>query len=453
VFGGEIRYNTSTVGGGGATSARLSGVRIEGNSTSGNGGGVKWELKDGITNCVIVGNVAKVGGGIASVTHAYNCVISNNVAVDGGGVADSTVYRCDIVHNLARALVADDKVRGGGCYGTSSTHYYSSCVIYDSLVAGNACALELSTADRSGGAGERTWFRGCTIRDNFARIGASINWGMAEDCIITNNISPLFSYHVRGTTSLKRCVISDSILVSPGALTDCTVKNYDGTWELPAGKNVYTNGTFVNETVNETYRLFVNNLGGIFALTNCLIHGNKAYSIFTKDKAGVPVNVVNCTIVDNTNACMFAVFKTNVIDSTALNLKNTIICRNKQVSNPQKDWNFHPQYGSAAEGNIYIENCMIGPGGTGAENARDCTGLISSNDPKFQEHRDMKHPYALRRTSEAIGKGTVEDWMVDAYDIRHSENEGKYLRLRDGKVDLGCYQCWLDPIGTVFSVR
>jgi hypothetical protein len=26
-------------------------------------------------------------------------------------------------------------------------------------------------------------------------------------------------------------------------------------------------------------------------------------------------------------------------------------------------------------------------------------------------------------------------------------------RLRDGKVDIGCYQCWLDPIGTVFSVR
>jgi hypothetical protein len=26
-------------------------------------------------------------------------------------------------------------------------------------------------------------------------------------------------------------------------------------------------------------------------------------------------------------------------------------------------------------------------------------------------------------------------------------------RLRDGKVDIGCYQCWLDPVGMVFSVK
>ena len=26
-------------------------------------------------------------------------------------------------------------------------------------------------------------------------------------------------------------------------------------------------------------------------------------------------------------------------------------------------------------------------------------------------------------------------------------------RLRDGKVDIGCYQCWLDPVGLWFSIR
>jgi hypothetical protein len=26
-------------------------------------------------------------------------------------------------------------------------------------------------------------------------------------------------------------------------------------------------------------------------------------------------------------------------------------------------------------------------------------------------------------------------------------------RLRDGKVDVGCYQCWLNPVGAVFSIR
>ena len=39
--------------------------------------------------------------------------------------------------------------------------------------------------------------------------------------------------------------------------------------------------------------------------------------------------------------------------------------------------------------------------------------------------------------------------MMDATDIR---GEG-FPRLRDGTVDIGCYQCWLDPVGTVFIIR
>jgi hypothetical protein len=43
--------------------------------------------------------------------------------------------------------------------------------------------------------------------------------------------------------------------------------------------------------------------------------------------------------------------------------------------------------------------------------------------------------------------------MASAYDIRYLEDGGRYLRIRDGKVDLGCYQCWLDPVGLSVSVR
>jgi hypothetical protein len=30
---------------------------------------------------------------------------------------------------------------------------------------------------------------------------------------------------------------------------------------------------------------------------------------------------------------------------------------------------------------------------------------------------------------------------------------GKYLRIRDGKVDIGCYQCWLDPAGMKIVIK
>ena len=43
-----------------------------------------------------------------------------------------------------------------------------------------------------------------------------------------------------------------------------------------------------------------------------------------------------------------------------------------------------------------------------------------------------------------------QDWMVDACDIRRDD---RYARLRDGKVDIGCYQCWLEPAGTLLLLR
>ena len=58
--------------------------------------------------------------------------------------------------------------------------------------------------------------------------------------------------------------------------------------------------------------------------------------------------------------------------------------------------------------------------------------------------------YALRYSSPARGKGLVQDWMTDALDIRQ---DPACPRLRDGKVDIGCYQCWLDPVGLWFSIR
>ena len=53
----------------------------------------------------------------------------------------------------------------------------------------------------------------------------------------------------------------------------------------------------------------------------------------------------------------------------------------------------------------------------------------------------------MKQKSPLVGKGLVLDWMADATDFAGNP------RLRDGKVDIGCYQCWLDPVGIVFSLR
>ena len=73
--------------------------------------------------------------------------------------------------------------------------------------------------------------------------------------------------------------------------------------------------------------------------------------------------------------------------------------------------------------------------------------------PGFAGAKDPAHPYALRTSSGLLGLARVADWMEDAYDIRGEADDGKYRRLRDGKADLGCYQCWYDFIGTRVFIR
>ena len=57
------------------------------------------------------------------------------------------------------------------------------------------------------------------------------------------------------------------------------------------------------------------------------------------------------------------------------------------------------------------------------------------------------NPYSLKRSSPLRGWGIVLDWMADGTDMVGNP------RLRDGAVDVGCYQCWLDPVSAVFSIR
>ncbi len=41
----------------------------------------------------------------------------------------------------------------------------------------------------------------------------------------------------------------------------------------------------------------------------------------------------------------------------------------------------------------------------------------------------------------------VEARMADGTDLAGNP------RLRDGKADIGCYQCWIMPVGSALSIR
>ena len=83
----------------------------------------------------------------------------------------------------------------------------------------------------------------------------------------------------------------------------------------------------------------------------------------------------------------------------------------------------------------------------GLDGPMDKCGTDIGADPKFS--LKGAHPYEPKFSSPLVGLGVVEPWMSDATDIR---GEG-FARLREGKVDIGCYQCWLNPAGTLLSIR
>ena len=62
---------------------------------------------------------------------------------------------------------------------------------------------------------------------------------------------------------------------------------------------------------------------------------------------------------------------------------------------------------------------------------------------------DPENPFALSRKSTLRKKGAYADWMATATDIRGAG----YARTRDGKVDIGCYECLIPDPGFLLLFR
>jgi hypothetical protein len=66
--------------------------------------------------------------------------------------------------------------------------------------------------------------------------------------------------------------------------------------------------------------------------------------------------------------------------------------------------------------------------------------------PRFVGEGEV--PYEPKYSSLLRGWGLLLDWMTeDATDLAGNP------RVREGKVDIGCYQCWLKLKGTHMIVR
>ena len=429
VCGGAVSNNVSGASAGGLYQCSVTGCVVLANHAASSGGGTYDCV---LSNCLVACNVAtSYGGGCYGSARdksviGEGCVISNNTCgAGGGGAYQSTISDSRVCMNFMDGSDATKYSCGGGV---------NNCTVTRSTIDGNAVVLGKAETNTLGGGSYNSDLTNCLVCNNYVdALGGGIATGTAYGCIISNNVCSGAggSNGVRNPTWMANCEIyEDTVDTQQGPVLNCRILNYTNGNVIAEGANVYTNGYIAGAPqLVKSYGWF----------TNCLFAGNHVTTLISHTKAQHSV-FSNCTFADNwyKNATSGFLGPTNT-----LTLINCIFARNKNQSGTV-DLNFNPSYGYMA-----LTNCVIGSFDSSVTLVYPMSNIITNNNPRFVDD-GSRDSYALKRSSPAREKGLVQDWMTGALDIRNDES---YPRLRDGKVDIGCYECWLDPAGTQMIIR
>ena len=428
VYGSVLCGNTAA-NGGGFCGGTLCDSSVVSNRVTGAGGGGYTGTS---TNCLVACNFSSgTSGGLYSGTHT-GAVVSNNLGrCNGGGAYGATFYDSWIGFNICSnwSTASDDRTYGGGLNGGSA----SNCV-----VVGNAIPNCPNTY-RQGAGGYNTAFTDCLIANNFVYggAGAAINSGSAVRCVISNNVGSTGADCVRQLKApyLVDCDVYEGTLDVQGPMVNCRVMNYTNGNVLAVGDNVVACGHYKGSDYLTANRLFA---------TNCLFANNRVNTLFRPAKA--PFELVNCTVAGNHASATFFDEK----DTSPAQAVNTLFCGNFQLNSDQpRDFWYSTDSEKYTNQAIVVTNCLISTYRTTTP-LSDEYGTVTNNNARF-DTTNPEHPYSLRHASPARGRGLAMDWMTDATDVRRS---AEFPRLSEnGKVDIGCYQCWLPPVGALLLVR
>ena len=476
-----ITDNTASQNGGGGNTGSYTNCVISGNSAASEGGGLYTFSK--AVDCRIYGNTAADGGGCAG-TNAYyiGCTISNNVAtgthggggykgtytncliacnsllststrsVTGGGLCSGVAVGCTIVSNCVGTLSneANSSAYGGGA---ASSEVIDSIVGYNQTTGGvenaNGGGLYSGSASNclivgnaawgarqnQGGGAQGSALTNCIVRNNLASIGTGLNYGSVYGCLFSNNVSmtSAAANTLRRPSSVENSEVVGTCMMACWA-SNCRFVNFTNGAYLAEGENIHVSG-YIPGVTSPTM------LSTGVSLTNCLFANNicGSGSILFAGSATKGVDLVNCTIADN--VLNYTCYGTT--NGTPGVMENCIFVGNKASDGTSRNL-WYP----AAHNGLWLSNCLIGSGRASSAPVFE-VGTITNDNARFVKD-GSRDAYALKRSSPAIGKGLVQDWMTDALDVRL---DPAFPRLKDGLVDIGCYQCWLDPIGFTFSVR
>lgn len=497
--------------------ARFIDCRFENNSSQKDGGAIVCNASGAdpvnggkgsrFDHCVFVGNHSLTNGGAISedlgttdgALLITDCVFSNNQAtVNGGAVFGGMISNCTFVGNVcdpsgsgnsAGAAVYARARLESGIYGSSfvSNHFgkatgtdwgaavygATSNLVKQCLFHGNYVTNKVASAILAGvGATARLRVEGCSFSANYVVGGGVAAWA---DC--TN------------TTFTGNEVLSAAGVLSQGRAFDSKFlgnRKYDTFWGLsystfggipeansPAGDlrmSTAVNcemdlGCIYDSVVVNCYIHSLTNRGAYCAFyghnvaTNCLIANCSPGDpdqrglfyrwgvIGTSHVSGS--DYVNCTFAENTYSTLV---KHTQESGIATPFKNCLFYNNRSCDGTLMDVRYWVKDGTSS--GVSLSNCVYGAvsSGNGSQTWADLGGnrLLEAAKVKVAGDRAETlgvHKYALRAESPVLGMGDATMFTSTDRDLAGN------LRLRDGRLDPGCFECWLNRIGTMVLCR
>lgn len=369
-----------------------------------------------VSNCVFRSCKSQQGGGAcAEYSNSstggkfYDCVFDgNSTSTMGGGAvfratsANNCIFRnnfsgtsnggalCNVPEVVGCSIVSNATSSSGGFGGG----------VYDCTLTG--CFVASNYAYRCGAAADSEFYS-CTNRANKSQ-GDYLEFGMtsggsgcyAEDCVFID--AGKSGKKTFGKSAFNRCRFDEASFVSGSYVFSQSVSMTNSLISSVSGVRLFEGLTAAS------------------TMASCTIASN-SYTFASINSSYNPVITVrNCFFCGNNDGIDIHAVATNLVVS----FENCILSAESDDHLP-----------GSGNYNYYSGRAAFKPGFVGAA-------------------KDPENPFAITRRSPAYAKaGIVEDWMETATDIR---GEG-FPRLRDGVVNIGCYQCWDKIPGLTISVN
>ena len=400
-------------------------------------------------------------------------VTNNTAAYRSGGVVlkNGVVRRCTISDNWG-------PLGGGGVF----CERYSSSVLADSTISGNACNTE--TISAGGGvscylAGSSLVVTNCTIAENKSAYGGGLDLvssstatcldcrfvrneatkrgggmrvygeakGVFRDCVFEENSTTgaddyggggccVYRQSVDGFASISNCVFRNNSSATRGG-------GFSGGWsDITRAELVgciITNNSSERQGAGVMIRDNQTGSGCSAVLRNCLVAFNSSAQAEGGGVYFVATNGVldSCTIVSN--SVKSAKSGAGLYHRYGGAVTNCVIAFNMQGSSMESGSSWCLNVGTPSDA---YRNCCVWPAVADvflAENG------CKNKDPKFVDAANGD--FRLSQGSPCVGAGMMEDWMADAFDLA-GEN-----RVLNGVPDIGCYESPFLPPGFMLIFR